>query len=293
LLLCFLLPVALLNLECSHLMNAQEKDPPHFTRNTAVLGSWWWWVEPKEQDRHLDFAAKEGVNEIYYYTTVFTNRTGSFIEKARNRGIRVFLLLDDYNYVWDRSSFVRVMNRFTAYQNRAPENRKFAGLHLDIEPHQHPQFSDNYHTFLQNYMDFIVWVCSRYRNVRDNSTPGITVDLDIATWHYVDVLYKGEETRLYQALIMEADRVFVMAYQDSAKKTHELAKPELEFAKSVNKQIILGAETGRWDEDPEISYYGKGRAYFYEQLYKLHNLVDYDNYGLSIHHISSWYSMDP
>ena len=274
---------------CSHSASVRENPSAEFIRNTSVLGTWWWWVAPENQDRYLEFAAASGVNEIYYYTTVFTSRTGSFIEKAGKMGIKVFFLLDDYHYIWKPSLFTGIMNRFTAYQKRNPQRRRFSGLHLDIEPHQHPDFGENYDAFLQNYMDFVVWVCTKYRgNPKDFS-----VDFDIATWHHATVLYKGTETDLYKALISEADRVFLMAYQDSAAKTCELAFLEIEYARSLNKQIIIGVETGRVDKEPEISYFGKSRAYFYKQLRVLNNLVDYSNYGLSIHHISSWYPMAP
>ena len=287
---CFLsfpLLGALLCAACSHSGPVRENPSAEFIRNTGVLGTWWWWVAPENQDRYLEFAAASGVNEIYFYTTIFNNRTGSFIEKAGRMGIKVFLLLDDYKYIWERSSFTGIMNRFTAYQKRNLQRRRFSGLHLDIEPHQHPKFGENYDAFLQDYMDFVVWVCSKYRG----NSPHFTVDFDIATWHHANVFYRGKEIILYKALISEADRVFLMAYQDSAAKTSELAHLEIDFAKSLNKQIIIGVETGRVDKEPGISYYGKGRIYFNEQLRVLHDLINYSNYGLSIHHISSWYPM--
>ena len=266
-------------------MDAQENRAPVFVRDTEVLGTWWWWVDPKDYDDYLDFAAGNGVNEIYYHTLNFNNRVGSFIEQAGNRGIRVYLLLEGYEYIWDHSSFAGIMERFISYQNEAPEKRKFSGLHLDIEPQNHPDFPGNRRPFLQDYLDFVVWVCSGYRPQAG------TIDFDIAWWFDTNVDYRGERTRLYRALITEADRVFIMSYKDTAEQTLEVSREEIEFARSLGKQIILGAETGPIDDEPEISFYGKGRLYFYEQLHKLHRLVDYDNYGISIHYISAWYSM--
>jgi len=283
----------LLGLACTQLISAREEARQRFVGHTAVLGAWWWYVELDEQNRHLDFAEQQGVTEIYYYTTFFGNNTGTFIEKARRRGMKVYLLFDDYRYIWNRRSFTRMMNRYLTYQKKAPENRKFSGLHLDIEPHQNPKFGENYQTFLQDYVDWAVWVCSDYRTAINDLAPGSTIDFDLATWHYIDVIYRGKETKLYEAIIAEADRAFVMAYRDSAAESYELAKPELDFAKSIHKQIVLGVETGRLEKDPHISYYGKGRYYFYEQLYELNGLADYVNCGLSIHHISSWYLMQP
>lgn len=300
---CIFLSGILFLMGCSTLVNSKQdsasdsvSDPPApqlINNEFAVLGTWWWWVDPRNRTKYLDFAAKNGINEIYYHTTNFGNQTGSFIEKARDKGIRVFFLEDDYNYIWDRKAFRRLMDRYIAYQNAMPEKRRFAGLHLDIEPQEHPEFSKNVENFLQDYIDFIVWVCSTYKTSAGSSLAAGTVDLDIAWWFDDVITYKGEETELYKALINEADRVFVMSYKDTAEKTFNIAEEEIAYAKSLNKQIILGVETGRIDEEDDISYYGKGMAYLNKQLQILKNLVDYDNCGLAIHHISSWYTMTP
>lgn len=255
-----------------------------FQKNTEVLGTWWWWVDQDKQAAHLDFAEKNGVNEIYYWTDRFNNRTGSFIEMAGKRNIKVFFLMEKYEYIWDYGSFSKTMENFLAYQASAPHKRKFAGLHLDIEPQVHPEFEKNKLAFVQDYMDFIVWVCDTYRN-------NTTIDLDIAWWFDYNINYRGGKELLYKALIMEADRVFVMSYKNTAYKTYDVAKEEIAFAKSLNKQIILGAETGNVDYEPDVTYYGKGAGYFNGEMQKLHKMVDYDNYGLSIHHITTWYIM--
>ena len=282
---------ALLLISCSHFIGARKDPASRFVKDTGILGTWWWWVEPEDQNSHLNFAAENGVNEIYYYTQNFDSQTSAFIKKARNRGIKVFLLLDDINYIWDYDKFIGIMNKYIAYQNKAPEKSKFAGLHLDLEPLLLPGFEENKEDFLQDYLDFVVWVCSRYQSGPGFISPAVTIDFDIPYWYDNDVAYRGGKIKLYQALIIEADRVFVMSYRDTAQKTYEASKKEVAFAGSLGKQIILGAETGRVDETPEDSYYGKGRDFFYEQLHELHQLVEYGNYGLSIHHIGSWYLM--
>jgi hypothetical protein len=260
-----------------------------FEKDKEVLGVWLWYVslDSAQQYKYLDFAEKNGINEIYYCNDLKDKTNiGSFVARAQKRGIKVYLLVDDYKFIWDHALFARTMERFIAYQNKAPENQKFAGLHLDIEPQIHPRYDENALAFLQDYMDFVVWACSTY-------SPAGTFDFDIAYWFDNEVTYRGEKTQLYKALITEADRVFVMSYKDTAERMYDTAKEEIAFAKSLNKQIVLGAETGEIKDEPEISYYGKGSAYMHEQLHKLAALIDYDNYGLSIHHMASWYNQGP
>jgi hypothetical protein len=181
------------------------------------------------------------------------------------------------------------MERFMAYQDSASEHRKYAGLHLDIEPHQRPGFAENSEDFVQDFMDFIVWVYDTYRS------RGISIDIDIPSWlNIFKVDYRGGKHILSEALIVEADRVFVMSYRDTAEGIYAIASDELAFAKSLGKQIILCVETGHVaDEETFISFYGRSLSYFYGELEKLYSLLDavYDNYGLSIHYITSWYAM--
>lgn len=278
---------------CSTETSKQNSSYPLFTKDTEVLGTWWWWVDPKDEDRYLDFARGNSVNEIYYYTTEFDDCTASFIQKASNRGIKVFFLTDKYEYIWDHASFGKLMNQFTAYQTTAGEDSKFAGLHLDIEPQDHPRYSANSEAFLQDYIDFVVWVCSTYRKAPGSASGAAAIDFDIAWWFDDTVNYRGRKTELYKALIDEADRTFVMSYKNTAEKTYEISKEEIAYAKSVDKPIILGAETGRIRKEKDVSFYGMGRTYFYDQLHKLHSLVDYPRYGLAIHYISAWYAMTP
>ncbi|MDR0448457.1 MAG: hypothetical protein LBH07_07295 [Treponema sp.] len=283
------IPALLLLTSCT--MSVDDTDSSN--NNAVILGTWWWWAASGDEDNYLDFAVGNGVNEIYYYTLEFNNRVGSFIERAGSKGIKVFLLLDKYWYIWDRQSFSGVMDNFFAYQIEAPESRKFAGLHLDVEPHQHPDYSKNVDEFSQTYIDFIVWVCSTYRPRLNSTYEGATIDFDIPCWFVMPVSYKGKRTELYKAVIDEASRVFLMAYKDSAKKSHELAKRELTYAKRAKTPVIVGVETGRLDEDPGASYYGKGSGYFNEQLSELKNLGNHNNFGISIHHIESWIKMTP
>jgi hypothetical protein len=267
--------------------NPTKTFPP--VKGAGVLGAWWWWESPENWERYLDFAAENGVTEIYFEHGEFDESAGSFIERAQDKGIRVYHLVGGHTYIWNYPSFEQEMERFMAYQDSASEHRKYAGLHLDIEPHQHHDFAEDGKDFVQDFMDFIVWVYDTYRS------RGISIDIDIPLWLNVfEVDYRGGKRILSEALIVEADRVFVMSYRDTAEGIYGTASDELAFAKIIGKQIILCVETGHVaDEEAFISFYGRSLSYFYGELEKLYSLLDavYDNYGLSIHYITSWYAM--
>ncbi|WP_300596789.1 hypothetical protein [Niabella sp.] len=248
------------------------------------LGTWWWSVNKKDWNTYLNFAQQNGVTEIYFSTVDFSETTGGFIEKAASKGIRVYLLAGSYVWISDRSGFITLMDKYTQYQNTASGTRRFAGIHLDVEPHQDPTFSTRRAIIMQQYIDFVSWVTSQY------TTAG-NIDFDIPFWLDDVVSYKGENRLLYEAVISEATRVFIMSYRDTAAKMYDVSKEELTFAALLNKQIFLGAETAPSKEGNAVTYAEEGKTYMYNELRKLSTLCGNVDYGVSIHHISTWYSL--
>jgi hypothetical protein len=136
---------------------------------------------------------------------------------------------------------------------------------------------------LNDYLDFVISIGKKY---------DIPFDFDIPFWFDDKVVYQGKNVPLYEAIIDEANRVFVMSYRNTAEKMYETSKDKIEYAKKNNKQIVLGAETDYSAEGDTVSYYEEGKKYMYAEFKKLNNLVNYDNCGLSIHHIKSWYEQN-
>ncbi|MCD2423416.1 hypothetical protein LQ567_11635 [Niabella pedocola] len=248
------------------------------------LGTWWWSVNKKDWDTYLNFAQQNGVTEIYFSTVDFSETTGGFIEKAAGKGIRVFLLAGSYVWISDRTGFINLMNKYTQYQNTAVGTKRFAGIHLDVEPHQDPTFAQRRAVIMQQYIDFVTWVTSQY------SAAG-NIDFDIPFWLDDTVLYKGQNRLLYEAVISEATRVFIMSYRDTAAKMYDVSKEEIAFASSLNKQLFLGAETAPSSEGDAVSYAEEGKAYMYSEFKKLSILCGNADYGVSVHHISTWYKL--
>ncbi|MGJ7031736.1 hypothetical protein [Niabella hirudinis] len=250
----------------------------------APLGTWWWSVNKRYWDRYLDFAGQNGVTEIYFYTVDFSSATSGFIEKAAGKGIKVFLLAGDYRWIHDRTGFITLMNQYTQYQNSVSSAQRFSGVHLDVEPHQDPDFAQQRATIMQQYIDFVSWVCSQY-------TGAGNLDFDIPFWLDDMVQYQGQQRRLYEAVISAATRVFIMSYRDTAAKMYDVSKEELAFAGTQNKQIFLGAETASSKEGDAVTYFEEGKAYMYREFQKLPALCGNSNFGVSVHHIKSWYDM--
>jgi hypothetical protein len=264
---------------CS-LMPTPDKD--YYEKNTGVLGVWWWHDELIKEDKYLDFAARNSVNEIYLCTEDFSQETAAFISKAGTKGMKVFLLAGDYRYIYDKAPLDTLIVKYAEYQKSTAPSEKFSGVHLDVEPHQDPAFSANRKNILNTYLHFVIDVCAEYET---------DLDFDIPFWFDDEVPYRGNTVKLFEAVMSEANRVFVMSYRDTAEEMYEAAKDEIAFAKKHNQEIILGAETYS-EEGDHVSYFEEGKKYMYAELAKLHGFIDYKNYGIAIHHIKTWFDLD-
>jgi hypothetical protein len=192
-----------------------------------------------------------------------------------------------FGYItYDYPRLQDALRLYKAYQARVAEGRRFAGIHFDIEFHaDHPHWQDGTDRQGELLAEYLALI-ARLRA----ELPEDRMDIDIPAWFDQIMLYKGEERPLYQILIDTVDRVFVMAYRDTAAEMYRIAREELDYAALVNKPIMLGAEL-QSEEGDHVSYGEEGRGYLYEQLKLLKALVDYPRAGASIHHIKTWYEL--
>jgi hypothetical protein len=260
-------------------VTTEDKSSPQ-TDTRPMLGVWWWQDELIDQPQYLEFAAQNGVTEIYFCTGDFSARTAAFIAQAGMQGIKVFLLCGEHEWIDDSSSFDQFMQKYLAYQNSAANKAKFAGVHLDVEPQQKASFATDRAEILKKYLAFVIKARTDYR--------AVSMDFDIPFWFDDELSYKGNAAPLYAAVIAEADRVFIMSYRDTAAAMLDVSKDEISCARALGKNVILGAETYSTEGDP-VSYQEEGRQYMYSELAKLR---DNSGCGIAIHSLKSWYELD-
>jgi hypothetical protein len=229
--------------------------------------------------RYLDFAIQNKVDEIYLCTENFGGETRDFIKRANSKGIRVYLLAGDYTYIEDDAPLQELFGLYGEYQNSVSDTQRFSGVHLDIEPHQHPGFEKNRAEILAAFLALIVRLQRQ-----------MPIEIDIPFWFDDEVSHEGRKKPLYQALIDTAQRVFVMSYRDTAEMMYHVAKEEIAYARLVNRSIMLGAELYS-EEGDHVSYMEEGRTYLYRQLDLLKDSLNFLQSGVAIHHIATWYEL--
>jgi len=235
----------------------------------------------------LDYAAKNGVTEIYLNDAEFNAYTADFIARAHEKGIKVYRLDREDEAILDDTAFRdRYLNKYLPYQASRPPNQRFAGVHLDMEPWGLPDYSANSGVYRQNMIDFMV-------GLRD-SFPSEHFDYDLDVGRTQTVTYRGQpNVPLYQAMIQEADRVIIMSYRDTAEKIYNLtAVPAyIAYAKSLDKPIFLSVNATNPSGSEDNAFDDRGKSAMYYELNKLKAMANYNKLGLAIHQMSRWYDL--
>ena len=238
-----------------------------------LLGVWWW--DNRLGEEYLDFAAENGVTEIYCYYSSFSQKTTDFISAANARDIDVLWLAGKYEWVEDYPSLKSKMQEYIDFQNSSAY--KFAGVHLDVEPHQHPQFDEMREELITKYVGMTFSLRSDFPDVR--------IEYDIPFWLDDEITVNGTTKPSHEFVIDNADRVTVMSYRDSADKILSCAEDELAYAKATGKPLNLSVETG--ENEDLVTFYEEGNAYLLSQLAVVRASLP-DDFGIAIHHIKDW-----
>ena len=239
----------------------------------SVFAVWWW--DNRLDESYLDFAVAQGVNEIYYYASSFPARISDFIRSASGKGIKVYWLAGKYEWIEDYASLKAKLDEFKSFQNAS--EYKFAGIHFDIEPHQHPEFDARRAELITEFVGLTFAVRRDY--------PDIYFAYDIPCWLDDEITLNGVTRPAYEFIIDNADRVTLMSYRDSCEGVLKFAEDEINYALSAGKVLNLGVETG--EEEDIVTFYEEGAEYMNGQLDLLRETMP-AGLGIAVHHIRSW-----
>ncbi len=239
----------------------------------------WWWNDELSRETYLPFLEKNDVNEIYLCDSDFNENTNLFIKDANSKGIKVFYLAGEYKWIENPENLYKNIEKYKEFQSKYKNN--FSGIHLDIEPHQHPEFSAKRKDLLLGLITLADNLKSTYKN--------ITFDFDIPFWFDDEISFKNETKQAYKFMIDIADRIFVMSYRDTAQKIYSVAEDEINYATQTHKTLILSIET-KENEDDFVTFFEEGKEKLNQEIKTLKEMLP-TNFGISIHHVKSWYDL--
>lgn len=272
--------------------------------DTDTLGVWWWQINTiRNSDELLGFLQDNAVSEIYLCVDGMADNDSAkasfadvraFVKKAGSMGMRVAALTGDYGWIEpDSTGFERYVEKFKAYQAAAADDEKFYSMHLDVEPHQHPDFKtgdEGRAKVMQMFADFAV-----QKAAPAAEEAGTILEWDIPFW-MTDIVKDGDgqEIELAQLMAKTCDTIAIMSYRDTAAKILDVSKEEIAYAKEYGCKIILGVET-KSSEGDAVSFMEEGKAVMVQEVGKVHESLKASfpdgNFGLAVHQASVWYAL--
>ncbi len=240
----------------------------------------WWWNSNLDAEKYLSFAQDNSVSEVYYCDAGFDADTKNFIENANDRGIEVYWLAGEYEWLRDSGGLYRQIGQYVDFCTDDP-SCGFAGIHLDIEPHQDPKFSEEREFLLESLISLADRLASDF--------PDIKFDYDIPFWIDDEITFDGVALPAYAHIVNRADRTFIMSYRDTAEAIYDVAKDEIAHAESVGKSLVLGVETYS-EEGDKVSFAEEGKHVMYAEIEKLKAFIP-ENFGIAVHQIKTWYDL--
>ena len=248
-------------------------------KTTQFTKGVWWWNDNLDSETYLSFAQQNGISEVYFCNSDFDEKTANFIKQAKEKNIKVFWLAGEYQWLENPTNLYAQLEKYSQFQQE--NQHKFSGVHLDIEPHQHPDFDAQRQTLIIKLVQLAQEVKTKY--------PNITFDFDIPFWLDDEITVNGVQKPAFQFMIDFANRVFIMSYRDTAEKIYSVSEDEIEYAKLTNKTLVLGVET-KTNEYDYVTFFEEGKVAMQQELEKLSQTLP-QNFGFCIHHIQSWYNL--
>jgi hypothetical protein len=262
-----------------------------------TFGTWVWYrKEILRPDSVLEFLTKNGVNEIYlaYAPEMGIENYRTFVARAAVLGVRVSLIGAEAQWVLERGHESRdaYFSFYENYQKTAAEEEKFYGMHMDIEPHQLEEWTNDNESTVKGYCDFVLLA----REIADRTHT--LLELDIPCWYDKFQAQDGTEaTTLCDFCIHHADTTLFMSYRDSGRGAVEFADYGIKAGKKYGKKISLAFETGKIYEEVNITFDHMGTIPLNDELHKLREIMEQEfpevKTGYAVHHYNSWLVLPP
>ncbi|MCM8794567.1 MAG: hypothetical protein NC819_02025 [Candidatus Omnitrophica bacterium] len=273
----------------------QAQEPVQSAAERPVKGMWVWHFQTystaAERQRLLDFCREEGITlllvQVHYALDPVTGvptgmrdpqAYGDLIEQAKRASITVEALEGDPKWPlpeWEKTWWPK-FNVIMDWYNRQPPQRRFSGLHLDVEPYLLPDFDTREKwNILWLYVDFM----DRVRKELRRRGPELVFAADIPFWYdnfpkadeflnHNVIEFNGAEKPASHHIQDICDYIGIMSYRQHATGPNSitrLCEEELAYAEKIGKKIFCGVEMSPDQDPPSISFYGTSVELFREQ----------------------------
>ncbi len=257
------------------------------------LGTWMWDVtDILFPEKSIGFLTSHHVTEVYlsYSRAMPKARYRAFVKACNEKGIRVALIGAEADWALPsgQKGFETYIKWLADYQAGCESPlEKFYGMHMDVEPHQLPEWLTDQAEVISGYVAFL----QRAREACDSLD--CSLEADIPFWFDgFTTDWKGQDVLLCEAVMHLCDTTLLMSYRDNAAAILACGETELPLAKALGKKLVLAVETGKIYESVNITFHHLGTEALYRELNALYGMVaalkDAGEVGYAIHYFGSW-----
>ncbi len=227
----------------------EEYNAPRAERDPAHPRSLWVWkMDPvnnlRARKELLALCEKGAIDIIYQYfgdfnadeDPAYTTALAEFITECHRRNIEIEALTG--NPVWslqpNHELCLTWIRSFLEYNKTRPEEQRFDGVSLDVEPYLTGEWNQDRPAVKQQYLELL----RRCRELVDGYGQDFRIGAAIPMSYELEEKADGFETQALQYL----DYLALMAYYDTPKKVIDNSVFHVELAGKLGKKVWLGAE---------------------------------------------------
>ena len=211
---------------------------------TAGGSAWarglWVWDQPSAKTL-VSFAASRGISDLFvsvpdrFTSSARLDWVRSVSRLAVKEGIRLQALGGDAGWIDDPAAAL-------AWQRDALASGLFTGVHVDLEPWQHPAWDSDNASVVRGYLDVLR---------RLKAATALPFEADVSFWLWT--LQTDDGTPLDRAVMAITDKVTIMSYRDTVTGDDSVTgvgARELATAAALGKPARLAVETNDLGSDP-------------------------------------------
>ncbi len=204
-------------------------------------GIWMWnnRLVPGHEEEVVGHLVSHGIGRVYLQIDDDPGRFLLFVEAAGKKGIEVFALDGDPEYVKNPEPLLRRISK-VANLARSASGVTFAGFQVDIEPYLNKDFGLRKEYYVSAYLDLLSRLKER---------GGIPLSVVVPFW-FDSIQVRG--ATLLQKVIEVADELVVMSYRTNSAELMAVSMTELGLGVKLGKPVRLGIELGRIPDERHV-----------------------------------------
>ena len=227
---------------------------------------------------HFDRKSQEPL----IYTLRHPAETEAFLKEANAHHVHIHALGGD---PWDvlpknHDRTLARVDAFLTFNQAAAADSRFAGLHLDIEPHGLPQWKSADNAEKCRLLTLMVELNRKIADKLHTQAPGVLYGADITFWFDKEnadgtpsypVTFHGVTKDATKHLLDLADNVGIMSYRDSAEGRNgliALVQRTIDYADHAHGRAFVGVKMANIGPQHE-SFFGHTEAEMNKELHKV------------------------